>query len=296
MAAGADPWSEDLATVAALVASGLRYRTVRRRIRAGWWQQPVPGVVCRTTGTLTPRQRLLAALLYVGADAAVSHASAVAVWSRTAGPDRTIVTALPGRHPVSTPLVWVRQSTRPFRPLGVAGIRVTPPARSVLDAALDLRRLAEVDALFGRSVQRRLVTVDELAEELAAAPSAGSRLPRRAMSALAAGSHAASEAQLCRLLRRAGVPAPELNAAVETSLGTRYVDALWRALCRGVEIDGQAFHLDADAWQADLRRQNAIQSAGVVLMRVPAQRLWTEPGAVVAEIRAFLGLTNRLSA
>lgn len=296
MATGADPWSEDLATVAALVASGLRYRTVRRRIRAGWWKQPVPGVVCRTTGTLTPRQRLLAALLYVGADAAVSHASAVAVWSRTPGPDRTIVTALPGRHPVSTPLVWVRQSTRPFRPLGVAGIRVTPPARSVLDAALDLRRLADVDALFGRSVQRRLVTVDELAEELAVAPSAGSRLPRRAMSALAAGSHAASEAQLCRLLRRAGVPAPELNAAVETSLGMRYVDALWRALCRGVEIDGQAFHLDADAWQADLRRQNAIQSAGVVLMRVPAQRLWTEPGAVVAEIRAFLGLTDRLSA
>jgi hypothetical protein len=256
----------------------------------------VPGVVCRTTGTLTPRQKLLAALLYVGPGAAVSHASAVALWSRASEPERTIVTASPGRHPVSMPLVWVRQSTRPFRPLGIAGIRVTPPARSVMDAALDLRRLADVDALFGRSVQRRLVTVDQLAKELLSTPSAGSRLPRRAMSALTAGSHAASEAQLCRLLQRAGVPAPELNAAVVTSLGIRYVDALWRALCRGVEIDGQAFHLDADAWQADLRRQNAIQSTGVVLLRISARRLWTEPGAVVAEIRAFLGLTSRLSA
>ena len=296
MATVADPWSEDLATVAALVASGLRYRTVRRRIRVGWWQEPVPGVVCRTTGTLTPRQKLFAALLYVGPDAAVSHASAVALWLRAPEPARTIVTVAPGRHPVSTPLVWVRQSTRPFRRLGIAGVRVTPPARSVLDAALDFRRLADVDALFGRSVQRRLVTVDQLAEELIAAPSAGSRLPRLAMSALSAGSHAASEAQLCRLLRRAGVPAPELNAAVETSLGVRYVDALWRALRRGVEIDGEAFHLDAVAWQADLHRQNAIQSTGVMLMRVPARRLWTEPGAVVAEIREFLGLANRLSA
>jgi very-short-patch-repair endonuclease len=296
MATAAGTWSEDLATVTALVASGLRYRTVRRRIHVGRWQEPAPGVVCRTTGTLTLRQQLLAALLYVGPGAAVSHASAVALWCRTPEPDRTVVTAAQGHHPVSTPSVWVRQSTRPFRPLGIAGVRVTPPARSVLDAALDLRRLADVDALFGRAVQRRLVTVDELADELAAAPSAGSRLPRQAMSALTAGSHAASEAQLCRLLRRAGVPTPELNAPVETSLGIRYVDALWRALRRGVEIDGRAFHLDAAAWQADLQRQTAIQSAGIVLLRIPARRLWTEPGAVVAEIREFLGLTSRVSA
>jgi very-short-patch-repair endonuclease len=296
MATVVGPWSEDLATIAALVTAGLRYRTVRRRIHVGWWQEPAPGVVCRTTGTLTPRQRRLAALLYVGPGAAVSHASAVALWHRTPEPERTIVTAAPGRHPVSTPLVWVRQSARPFRALGIAGVRVTPPARSVLDAALDLRQLADVDALFGRSVQRRLVSVDELAEELLAAPSAGSRLPRHAMSALTAGSHAASEAQLCRLLRRAGVPAPELNAAVETSLGTRYVDALWRVLRRGVEIDGQAFHLDAAAWQADLRRQNVIQSAGVVLLRIAARRLWTEPDAVVTEIRAFLAAGSRQTA
>jgi very-short-patch-repair endonuclease len=116
------------------------------------------------------------------------------------------------------------------------------------------------------------------------------------MTAMTAGAHAASEAQLCRILRRADVPPPELNAAVHTSLGVRYIDALWRALCRGVEIDGQAFHVDPVTWQADLRRQNAIQTAGVVLLRIPARRLWTEPGTVVAEIRNFLGLTTRRSA
>ena len=56
-----------------------------------------------------------------------------------------------------------------------------------------------------------------------------------------------------------------------------------------MEVDGQTFHLGPHAWQADLRRQNAIQSTGIVLLRIPARRLWTEPDAVVAEIRAFLG-------
>ena len=54
-------------------------------------------------------------------------------------------------------------------------------------------------------------------------------------------------------------------------------------------MDGQAWHLSPAAWRADLVRQNAIQSAGVVLLRIAARRLWTEPDAVVSEIAAFLG-------
>ena len=82
---------------------------------------------------------------------------------------------------------------------------------------------------------------------------------------------------------------PELNAPVETALGTRYVDALWRHLGKGVEIDGRVFHIGSASWEADLARQNAIQATGIVLLRITARRLWTEPDAVIAEIRAFLG-------
>jgi very-short-patch-repair endonuclease len=89
---------------------------------------------------------------------------------------------------------------------------------------------------------------------------------------------------------------PEFNAAVSTALGTRYVDALWRELGKGVEVDGQAFHLDASAWRADLTRQNAVQTAGIVLLRIAARRLWTEPDAVLAEIAAFLGIDLALTA
>jgi very-short-patch-repair endonuclease len=132
--------------------------------------------------------------------------------------------------------------------------------------------------------------VDELLGELERSPSAGSWLPRQALVGVTAGSRAASEAQLLRLLGRAGLPIPELNAPVDTPIGTRYVDGLWRDLARGVEIDGAAFHLGAREWQADLRRQNAIQATGIVLLRIAASRLWAEPDAVIAEIRAFLAV------
>ena len=108
------------------------------------------------------------------------------------------------------------------------------------------------------------------------------------MAEIGAGAHGAAEARLVSLVTRSRLPPAEYNAAVQTAAGTRYVDALWRALAKGVEVDGRAFHLDAASWAADLARQNAIQSAGIVLLRVPARRLWTEPDAVLAEITAFL--------
>jgi very-short-patch-repair endonuclease len=76
---------------------------------------------------------------------------------------------------------------------------------------------------------------------------------------------------------------------VRTSVGTFYVDGLWRALAKGLEIDGRAFHLDAGSWARDLSCQNAIQTAGVVLLRIPARRLWADPSGVLDDLRAFLG-------
>ncbi len=287
-----DPWVDDLATVETVVIAGTRYDTARRRIRVGTWQELLPGVVCRTTGEPTRRQWMRAALLWLGPSAALSHATAAELWGLPCRGQRIVVTTTGSKHPGSTERVWVRQSSRSFGSAEVRGLVVTPPARSVLDACLDLRRLSEVDDLLGRSVQAGLTTVDRLAVELDQAPSGGSRLPRLAMADLAAGSHAASEAQLARLLRRAALPAPELNAPVSTPGGLRYVDALWRSLRKGVEADGQVYHLGPEQWRADLARQNDIQGTGIVLLRIAARRLWTEPDAVIREIRWFLGLAH----
>ena len=289
-AAATDCWVVDLTDIGTLVTAGVNRQTIRRRIQRGAWQEPCPSVVCRTTGSLSAYQWLVAASTYGGPGAMISHASAGELWSFGPAPPRVHVTVPHGRHPRSTDEVAVHQSSRACRPELVEDVLVTPPARTAVDMALSLTTSAAVTALLGRALQRGRVSLDQLADELLLAPRRGSALATAAMADLAIGSRSAAEGQLLRLMRRAGLPLPEMNAPVATALGTRYVDALWRSLGKGVEVDGQAFHLDAAAWQADLVRQNAIQSTGIVLLRIAARRLWTEPDAVIAEIRAFLGL------
>ena len=281
-------WVRDLATVEDLVAAGVRRRTVRRRITVGTWTEPLPKVVCRTTGVLTYDQRLTSAILYAGEGAVLSCGTAGSFWGLGTAPHRIHVSVSRGRHVPSTAAVLVHQTRRGASPRVVEDWLVMPPARAVIDATCELRDLDAVRALMGRAVQSGRTTAVDLASELDLAPSRGSLLPRLALAEIGLGAHAASEARLVRLLQRSRLPRPEYNAGVSTSLGTKYVDALWRALGKGVEVDGRQFHFTAESWSADLARQNAIQTAGVVLLRIPAWRLWREPDAVLADIAAFL--------
>lgn len=285
------PWTDDLATLDALQAHGLRRRTVRRRIARNLWLEPHPGVVCRTNGALTSSQVLTSATLYAGVGATLSCRTAAAFWgfgdtAGRAGPVHVVVAH--GRHIRSTPGVVVHQTTRMDRPELVEEWLVTAPARTAVDMALEATTLDAASAVLGRAVQQARVSALDLADQLDLAPSRGSKFARLALPSIAGGAHSASEARLVRLVARSALPVPEYNATVTTREGPKVVDALWRALGKGVEIDGRSFHLDAAAWSADLRRQNAIQTEGVVLLRIAARRLWTEPGTVLAEIAAFL--------
>jgi hypothetical protein len=83
-------------------------------------------------------------------------------------------------------------------------------------------------------------------------------------------------------------PSPSGNAEVLTSVGRFFVDALWRSRGVAAEADGAAFHLSAEDWSRDLVRQNAIQSAGVLLMRFPVRRLRSAPRDCGAELRPLV--------
>lgn len=41
---------------------------------------------------------------------------------------------------------------------------------------------------------------------------------------------------------------PEMNASLATRDGIKVIDALWRSIGKGVEIDGRAYHLDPRSW------------------------------------------------
>jgi very-short-patch-repair endonuclease len=54
-----------------------------------------------------------------------------------------------------------------------------------------------------------------------------------------------------------------------------------------VEIDG-SWHTDADAWWADMRRQNELWIAGDRVLRFPAWLVRQRPARVAAQVRAAL--------
>jgi hypothetical protein len=296
---------QQVAPRAVLLSAGLTPYRLRTAVRGGRWQEPLPGVFVSHSGPLTQRERWHAALHYAGVGAVLSHRSALLAWGarireparapRVAGvrgdyvaPDEggiVEVTTPHGRHVRSRDFVVVHQSRRPVADgFVVDRLRVAPPARAAVDVAMTSTRRNDVDHVIADVLQRDLCSVRDLEEEAVAL---GRRLGpwlRQALGDARRGMRSVGEADLRRVIQMAGVPEPEWGAPIETPSGTFFVDAYWRRARVAAEADGAAFHLSAQDWGADLRRQNALQSVRVTLFRYPVRRLREEPMACGAEL------------
>jgi len=288
-----------------LLAGGLTPYRLRTAVRAGRWQEPLPGVFVSHSGPLTQAERWRAALHYVGAGAVLSHRTALVAWGarirepaaarRVAGVRGDYatpvegglveVTAPHGRHVLPRGFVVVHQSRRPVAEgFVVDRLAVAPPAPAAVDVAMTSFRSADVDHVIADVLQRNLCSVRDLEEEAVAL---GRRLGpwlQQALDDARRGMRSVGEADLRRAIRMAGVPEPEWGAPIETPSGTFFVDAYWRRARVAAEADGAAFHLSAQDWGADLRRQNALQSVRVTLFRYPVRRLRAEPMVCGAEL------------
>ncbi|GAB4081169.1 hypothetical protein GCU67_06275 [Modestobacter muralis] len=291
-----------------LRAAGISNQRVRTAVRTGRWQEPVRGVVVAHGGGLTRRERWQVGLEFAGPDACLSHHSALVAWGarvdelsprrRTAGvtgafaaPPETgmVEVSRPhGQHMASHGFVVVHQSRRPLEPVVVAGLPVTTAARAVVDVSLGAHRRADVEHVVSDALQRELVSIDDLFSE---ARALGRRLGpwlRSALEDARRGMRSVGESDLRRVVVAAGLPEPEWNAPVDTPAGRFFVDALWREHGVGAEADGRAWHLSAEDWAADLRRQNALHGAGLVLLRFPVPRLRADRVSCGREIAALV--------
>jgi very-short-patch-repair endonuclease len=153
-----------------------------------------------------------------------------------------------------------------------------------VDVAITSGRRADVDHVVADVLQRGLCSVRDLEDEAVLLARRLTPWLQQAIADARRGMRSVGEADLRRAVVAAGLPEPEWGAAVQTPLGTFFVDAHWRRQRVAVEADGAAFHLSAADWAADLRRQNALQSVPVTLLRFPVRRLRAEPRACGLEI------------
>jgi very-short-patch-repair endonuclease len=281
-----------LVTRAQLAQLGLGRNAIEYAIARGRLHRRHHGVYSLVPlPALPPLAPELAAVLACGDAALLSHHSAAATWGfrptfnwhihitaigSDAGRDRPGIRA----HRVG------RLDPRDIRRF--QGIPITSPARALLDIAPDLSD-REVERALDEALIQRLTSHAAINAVLAAYPNSRGvgRLraladPGRATTQTRSG----GEEALLAALRRANIPAPEVNARV----GNYTADFLWREQKVIVELDGYDYHRGRAAFERDHERDVEHLRLGFVVIRVTARQLARELEALLVQIATTLAL------
>lgn len=265
-------------------SAGLSPRGVRHRVAAGRWQRLHPRVYRAVDHELTDRARIRAAVLWAGPRAAVSGLAA-AWWHGlpVACPKLIEITVARGRQPAARPGIRVRRRTLAAKDLvHLDGIWVTGPALTVLEGAAALGPGGA--ELMDRALQRWVSFDSMYRAHCRNLGRWGS--PAAAASLGAAADHAASNAErlLVALLVNGCVRGWKLGYV----FGEFVLDVAFPAARVGIEVDGWAWHSDADRFRTDRRRQNSLVLAGWTVLRFTWDDLVHRPDQVLSEIQSAL--------
>ncbi len=270
---------------------------IRWRLDVGRWERLYPKIY-RLAGTpRTWQQRALAASLYMGPDAPVSHRAAAAM-RRLAGRKQAEVELTVPRNRKRKRLNqiiihWLEEPIPPDDITTMDGIPVTTPARTLLDL-LTVEPESVVERALDDAVRRRLVTLrflDSWLQDPRRKRHRGWRAMRGLVDArLDAGiTESHLEDDVLRMLRAARLPDPQLQYILRD--GDRFIARLDFAYPEqrvAIEADGFRYHGDRQAFDEDRARANAVQSMGWLVLRVTAKHLEQDREAVAAWVRRAL--------
>jgi very-short-patch-repair endonuclease len=265
---------------------------------SGRGQLVLPAIYALTTGPLTRRQQLVAALLHGGPEAQLAGLTCLEVRNVKYAPrvDTVFVLTPMSRRLTSPGFVHVTRTVRLPSAHHVKGLRVSPPARAAIDACRSMRSVRDAVALLAEVVQRGMCTVGMLGIEVEAGQSDGSAVPRRAVAALQSGAASAPEVDLIALVATSTLlPTPKINQAL-TVRGQRYVpDLCWPDARLIVEVDSVEHHgFGPDAERTAIRRAK-LTAAGWTVISISPWRIITDPAGVLRDIEAayLVGLEHR---
>jgi predicted transcriptional regulator of viral defense system len=251
-----------------------------------------PGVYALGHRRLRREGSWLAAVLWAGPGAALSHREAAALHGlRASSRSRTDVTTARRMRRPPPGIETHHTSTLPAEDRSVAeGIPVTSVARTLVDLAGVVARDSLAKAL-REAEHLRVVDV----RDIHAAMDRTSNRPGPGYAALEAvlAEHRRRGTQLTRsvleerfvaLCDRHGLPPPRTNFYI---VGME-VDACWPTHRLAVELDGWDRHKDRHAFQHDRQKGNAITHAGYRLLRFTHDDIVNRPTATAAQIAGFL--------
>jgi very-short-patch-repair endonuclease len=206
----------------------------------------------------------------------LSHRSAATLWRIVPRWPTTPEVTTTSKHRL--PGIHVHRSRHPDATIHY-GIRVTTPARTLVDLADVLTPKRLTRALNEAQVQR-LVTPAELTTLL-------TRYPGRRTSQLTPERGATKsdlEDDFTRFLKRHHLPLPERN---QTIVGHE-VDAVYRDHHLVIELDSRQFHATPHAFEQDRDRDADLLNAGFPTIRITHHRLTEHQAKEAKRLREIL--------
>ena len=267
---------------------------IGRRLDSGDLVRCLPGVY--TVPSVPPnwKQRAMAALLWAGRTAVVSHRSAGQLWQLDVDPGDQVHITVENRLQSPKPWLKIHKVGAASRCVKIEGLAATPLSQTLLDLGATMTADALEDALES-ALRRRLTTIGKLEAFLDQRCVKGRRgcAPLRRLLAArgdipATGSR--FETRFNRLLRNARLPLPERQ--VEIFEGDRFigrVDFAYPDAKILIEADGYLFHSGRQAWQRDGSKGNVYGLQGWLILRFTTEDLKERPHMVVETVRAALG-------
>jgi hypothetical protein len=260
-----------------LLGVGVSKDVIHRRVRAGQLIRVHEGVYAVGYVREDAVARAMAAVLACGPGAVLSHHSAAALWGFrkwTTGPVHVIAPTCHRRRGIKAHrCALTRREVRKRN-----GVRVTSPARTLLDIAPSL-----TEKQLTRAINDAVIS-----ECLRPGHLAGTRLEQFVDEL----SRSPLEDDFRPWLKRFGLPRPSYNV----KLHGYELDVYYPRQRLIVELDGWPFHRTKKAFENDRERDATMLLNGISTIRITRTRLERAPAKEAERLRTILNSSRTLTA
>jgi very-short-patch-repair endonuclease len=262
-----------------LLAFGFSSKAIDHRIRTGRLHRLYAGVYAVGRPEVGELGRAMAAVLACGDGAALSHASAAALWGIRPRRSGVIDVSVPSPRAPRRGGIRVHRRAPPGMEETVVrqGIPVTGPSATIIDIAPGLSR-AQLERAINEADRLELVTPERLREFAQERRTPGAGTVRELLGET---TFTLTDSELERrfllIVRGARLPKPRTQAVVN---GFK-VDFWWPALGLVVETDGLRYHRTPAQQKRDRIRDQRHTAAGLSVLRFTHAQVRYDPDHVI---------------
>lgn len=247
------------------MGAGMSARQIEYKVTSSSWLRVFPGVFQVATSVSTWRQAMLAAWLWAGPSAAVSHRAA-AKWLDLMGSDVSpFELTLPFSKKASSGDVVLHASRIRAGIVRRDGLFVTDPTRTLVElgavVAPERLEVALEDAI--RQGLTTMSRIQKWADLYGGRGRPGTGVLAEILRSRKGGpAESMLEVKVIRAMREARLPIPVRQYRIATSSGTYRVDLAFPEKMLVIECDSLTHHWSPRHMKADIARRNALEALG----------------------------------